>query len=257
MQIACAVINDANSHAAGLYPIFEKKQAFVIELSFYAIIDSGMKQTKKQILVITLGGTIESHYDPAKGTPKNVPQEMGSYIPQALDYLGLSPQCETHFICLKDSKKVNADDLRKTANIIKNHPNFNKVVVVQGTDTMPDNARDLEHRLRRLGVRDKTLIFTGAMEPLRDEKGQLRENSDGLVNLKQAFEAAQNQPAGSYVVIDHQCRKADDISKFVVTDDQENVRFSGFDKRVLKASKWAEKLRIKEWAQNEADKRGL
>ncbi len=195
-----------------------------------------MKNSSKDILLLTLGGTIESHYNPEEGTPATVPMQMEPVIAQAMQHLGLANRCQIHPICMEDSKDISPDDLRKVTKIIADHQAYSKAIVVQGTDTMPINARKCQQQLEKLGVTGTTIVFTGAMEPLRDKQGELLFHADGWANLKRAVEAADAQPAGAYVVINDECHKADDISKYVKTDGNGMVEESGFVPRLFSVS---------------------
>lgn len=178
-------------------------------------------QTK--ILVVITGGTIEALYNPEEGTPYFVPVPTSvkdSCIPQALQELGFNK--EAYEICLlsmKDSKKVttNALDFILTHAIEKQ---YDKVVVVHGTDTMPIHARYLEDKLEEWGSEhnaDKLrIVLTGAMQPLRDKYGRWRKESDGWENLRQAMSDAANAPAGVYVEMGKGPWKASEVDKKVI-----------------------------------------
>lgn len=182
-------------------------------------------------MLLTLGGTIESHYNPEEGTPEMVPLKMGSVIPRALEKLGLEAECELKPICLKDSKDVTSLDLQQALSAIANFAG-NKVIVVQGTDTMPDNARWFESQLEAQELKDKTVIFTGAMQPLRDKEGALRPQADGWDCLKLAFNAARQQPAGCFVAIEGAVHYADAILKYVKSEEGQVIE-SRFVPRLL------------------------
>lgn len=189
--------------------------------------------TKKDILVITTGGTIDSHYDPAKGTPRIVPQDAGSAVPSAIEHLGLDARCRIHELCVRDSKQITPSDMYRMLALMKG--GFDKIIITQGTDAMPANARKLEAMMHKQGITGKTVVFTGAMEPLRDDKFEVRPQADGWGNLKRAFEAVDHQPLGVYVAMNDMCRPAQDVSKRVVSEG-EKVIDSGFVDRVIRSS---------------------
>jgi L-asparaginase len=66
----------------------------------------------------------------------------------------------------------------------------NKIVITHGTDTMSQTAAVLAEK-----VKDKTIILTGAMIPIKFG------SSDGLFNLGSALAFAQTLPAGVYVAM--------------------------------------------------------
>lgn len=65
-----------------------------------------------------------------------------------------------------------------------------KIVITHGTDTMELTAKVLAEK-----VKDKTVILTGAMIPIKFG------SSDGLFNLGSALAFAQSLPYGVYVVM--------------------------------------------------------
>lgn len=77
-----------------------------------------------------------------------------------------------------------------------------RIVITHGTDTMVETARALA-----AGVRDKTLVLTGAMIPY--EFG----SSDGLFNLGSALSFVQTLPAGVYVAMNGQHFAWDKVRK--------------------------------------------
>jgi L-asparaginase/Glu-tRNA(Gln) amidotransferase subunit D len=189
---------------------------------------------QSSILVIITGGTIEALYNPEEGTPYFVPVPTSvkeSCIPQALIELGFSPS--TYDICpltMKDSKKVTTDAL----DFILNHAiekQYDKVVVVHGTDTMPIHARYLEDRLEQWGSEHNAnllrIVLTGAMQPLRDKHGHWRPQSDGWENLRRAMDDVKTQPPGVYIEMGKGPWKADQVDKKVSATDGV-VRSSGF-----------------------------
>ena len=68
-----------------------------------------------------------------------------------------------------------------------------RIVVTHGTDTMVDTARALA-----AGIKDKTVVLTGAMIPYAFG------SSDGLFNLGSALSLAQVLPPGVYIAMNGQ-----------------------------------------------------
>ena len=65
-----------------------------------------------------------------------------------------------------------------------------RIVITHGTDTMVETARAVAE-----GVRDKTIMLTGAMVPYAFG------SSDGLFNLGSALSFAQVLPPGVYIAM--------------------------------------------------------
>ena len=78
----------------------------------------------------------------------------------------------------------------------------NKIVITHGTDTMSDTARLLAQK-----VKDKTIILTGAMIPIKFG------SSDGLFNLGSALAFAQTLPPGVYVAMNGRYFNWDNVRK--------------------------------------------
>ena len=162
-----------------------------------------MKHSKT--LVVLTGGTIEAMYNPEEGTPYFVPVPDSvekSCIPAALEKLGLRDQVDIYPLCMKDSKDVKIDDLKA---ILTRAKGYEHVIIVHGTDTMVQNARFLKEQLANSGDSKKTIVFTGAMGPLRDKHSQWRPpetvtfQNDGWANLKKAVEEIGVTPPGVYL----------------------------------------------------------
>ena len=77
------------------------------------------------------------------------------------------------------------------------------VVITHGTDTMVDTAR----ALAQAGLRDKTIVLTGAMVPYAFG------SSDGLFNLGSAVSFVQVLPPGVYVAMNGQQFRWDGVRK--------------------------------------------
>lgn len=197
-------------------------------------------EKQKKILVIIAGGTIEALYSPDQGTPYHVPAPKSladSAIPEALDRLGVRDQCDIFRLFIEDSKAITEDHLQAMEQKITAE-GYDRVVVVQGTDTMPENARALDFALKQKGAEGRKVVFTGAMRPLRDAKGKWHPadhptdanySPDGLVNMKKAFEDIHNAavPAGVYVEMGQGPWSAWHVNKHVQTQAQESTTSPG------------------------------
>jgi L-asparaginase len=77
-----------------------------------------------------------------------------------------------------------------------------RIVITHGTDTMVETARAVA-----AGVKDKTVVLTGAMIPYAFG------SSDGLFNLGSALSFAQVLPAGVYIAMNGQHFVSDKVRK--------------------------------------------
>lgn len=186
-------------------------------------------QTTKKLLVITTGGTIDALYDPTQGTPAMVPVGTDSAIPQTLEQLGARAACDVYALCQKDSKQVTPAHLQHIAQYIAEHDHeYNAVIITHGTDTMPVHARKLKALLAEYEIAPKTIIFTGAMQPLRDGEGHWRMQGDGMQNLTLALESARSAPTGVYLAIEGALHDAETLDKNVSTNPDNTVRHAEF-----------------------------
>ena len=78
----------------------------------------------------------------------------------------------------------------------------NRIVITHGTDTMGETAKLLAQK-----VKDKTIVLTGAMIPIKFG------SSDGLFNLGSALAFAQTLPAGVYVAMNGRYFNWDNVQK--------------------------------------------
>jgi L-asparaginase len=77
-----------------------------------------------------------------------------------------------------------------------------QIVITHGTDTMVETARALAD-----GVKNKTIVLTGAMVPYAFG------SSDGLFNLGSAFSFVQSLPRGVYIAMNGRSFPWDDVRK--------------------------------------------
>src|SRR5579871_5132085 len=105
----------------------------------------------KKILVLTMGGTIDS--EPYDTTPYHVRCGEKSRIPATLRKIvaelrfpegeGFKVEFEYVAVCNKDSKAVTEEDLRKAASAIQDS-DASDVIITFGTDAMVDKSIMLE-----------------------------------------------------------------------------------------------------------------
>lgn len=148
------------------------------------------------IKIITTGGTFDKVYSDALsefsiGEPMVEPllQEAGVHCAYRIDSL-----------LKKDSLDFTDADRQLLATAITQCPE-QKVLVIHGTDTMTLSAQ----QLRNPG--DKTVVFTGAMQPAR------MRNTDAPFNLGFALGVLQCLPAGVYIAMHGQVFSAEQVQK--------------------------------------------
>ncbi len=121
------------------------------------------------------GGTIDSHYEGKKGTI--VPNKK-SVIPAFIRGLKLYANVKFTEVCMKDSRNLDETDLKRILKAVEGSTS-RRIIVTHGTYKMEDTARYLEANLAR---KDKTIVLTGAMVPLKDGM-----RSDAQFNLGYAI----------------------------------------------------------------------
>ncbi len=143
---------------------------------------------KRQVYIITTGGTIEKTYDEYEGTLQN----RGSQLREMLQRLRL-PHVEIFqrdLLC-KDSLEMTDEDremIRRAVEMLSKEKL--PIVILHGTDTMELTAKYLYDSLMPV---QEPIIFTGAMKPFGFE------NSDALQNFTEALYATQLAEPGIYI----------------------------------------------------------
>ncbi len=162
-----------------------------------------MDKMPNLIHIIITGGTIDSAWD---GKQDTIAVAEHSVIP--LYFKGLNVYDEVKFseICMKDSRALNADDLKNVQKTIEESEET-KFIVTHGTYTMPDTARFLKHNLKR---NDAVVILTGAMTPLKGF-----DFSDAGFNLGYAFSKAQDLEPGIYLCMNGRVFSAEEAAKSI------------------------------------------
>ncbi|MGI9035133.1 MAG: asparaginase domain-containing protein [Pyrinomonadaceae bacterium] len=142
------------------------------------------------------GGTIDKVYFDAKSEYKvGAPQ-----VEEILKDSNVAFDYEVESILQKDSLEMTAEDRRAIREIIENET-CDKIIITHGTDTMVETAKFLT------GIENKTIVFTGAMEPARSRY------TDATFNVGCAIAAAQTLPAGVYIAMNGCIYEADKVRK--------------------------------------------
>jgi L-asparaginase len=145
---------------------------------------SRMNGTLHDVLVLTTGGTIDKRYFDALSQY----QIADSIAPKLLAAARVTHPHRVQELLRKDSLELTDEDRARIVEYVR-HAECSRIVITHGTDTMTLTARAL------VGIRDKTIVLTGALAPARFH------DSDAAFNLGMAFAAAQTAEAGVYIAI--------------------------------------------------------
>ena len=152
---------------------------------------------KSKITILVTGGTFDKEYNEITG--KLYFNE--SHIREMLELGRCKIPVTIKNLMLKDSLDM-VDIDRKLILDACMQTKINKIVITHGTDTMTETAKLLAQN-----IKNKTIIFTGAMIPYKFG------SSDGLFNLGSALTAAQTLDAGVYITINGNIFKWDRVIK--------------------------------------------
>lgn len=147
--------------------------------------------------IIATGGTFDKHYDPLTGDLIF----LNSVLPEALDRARLTLPVSFEPLLALDSLDMQDSHRRQILTACERSAE-NRIVIVHGTDTMPETAQVLGR-----SELNKTIILTGAMVPYRIAR------SDALFNLGFACAAASLAAAGVYIAMNGQIFPWNDVMK--------------------------------------------
>ena len=199
-------------------------------------------ETRKQILLLTTGGTIAS-LPGEDGLEPRRSQVMEREISQLRTYYDIFVR---DVMCL-DSSNICPEEWQRIArHIYEARNSYDGIVVSHGTDTMAYTASAVTFMLPNINL---PVVFTGSQLPLADVL------SDGPDNLRTAFAMAASGKSGVFLAFDRKvmlgCRavkvRASGFSAF----ESVNARYAGIvsnrglvlDPRVLPAASGAPQLR--------------
>ncbi|MBQ46427.1 MAG: asparaginase [Zetaproteobacteria bacterium] len=161
-----------------------------------------------RICVVTTGGTIDKiYFDSLSEFQVGDPQ-----IKEVLKNSNADLNWRLISVLKKDSLEITEQDRDQLQEIISKIPE-KRVIITHGTDTMTQSAAKLS------GISDKTIVFTGAMEPAKIK------NSDASFNIGCAIAAVQCLPQGVYITMNGQIFEADKVSK-----NRDTMRFEALPK---------------------------
>jgi len=149
------------------------------------------------IRIFITGGTFDKEYNEITG-------QLYFNDTHMLDLLDMG-RCrvpvEVRTLMMIDSMEMTKED-RELIAYQCNQCEEDMIVITHGTDTMAETAQLLARN-----VKDKTVVLTGAMIPIKFG------SSDGLFNLGSALAFAQSLPKGVYVAMNGRCFKAENVRK--------------------------------------------
>lgn len=149
-----------------------------------------------KIKFFTTGGTIDKVYFDARSEYQvGAPQ-----VTEILKEANVAFEYEVVSILKKDSLEMTEADRQVIRQTLEAEP-CERIVITHGTDTMVDTAKYL------LGLTNKTIVFTGAMEPARSRY------TDATFNVGCAIAAAQTQAPGVYIAMNGRVYPADRVRK--------------------------------------------
>ena len=154
-------------------------------------------ENKKHIKIFATGGTFDKEFNEING--ELYFKETNLYELLELGRSQLDVKIET--LMMIDSLKMSKDDRKYIINKCKNEKT-DRIIITHGTDTMVETAKLLAEK-----ITDKTVIFTGAMIPIKFG------SSDGLFNLGSALSFVQTLEPGVYITMNGRYFTWDNVHK--------------------------------------------
>ncbi len=151
----------------------------------------------KYIKIFATGGTFDKEFNEING--ELFFKETNLYELLELGRSQLDVKIET--LMMIDSLKMSKDDRHYIINKCKNEKT-DRIIITHGTDTMVETAKLLAEK-----ITDKTIIFTGAMIPIKFG------SSDGLFNLGSALSFIQILEPGIYITMNGRYFTWDNVRK--------------------------------------------
>ena len=151
----------------------------------------------KYIKIFATGGTFDKEFNEING--ELYFKETNLYELLELGRSQLDVKIET--LMMIDSLKMSKDDRKYIINKCKNEKT-DRIIITHGTDTMVETAKLLAEK-----ITDKTVIFTGAMIPIKFG------SSDGLFNLGSTLSFVQTLEPGVYITMNGRYFTWDNVHK--------------------------------------------
>jgi len=153
------------------------------------------------IRIFITGGTFDKEYNELNGELYFKDTHMNDLLEMGRSKLNV----EIRTLMMVDSLEMTQEDRELIVHQCI-HCEENQIVITHGTDTMTVTAKILAEN-----VKDKTIILTGAMIPIKFG------SSDGLFNLGSALAFAQSLAPGVYVAMNGRCFHWDNVRKNKLT----------------------------------------
>lgn len=137
------------------------------------------------IRIFITGGTFDKEYNELTG-------ELffkESHLPEMLQLARCRLPIDTRTLMMIDSLEMAEEDRALIAENCRKAKE-KRIIITHGTDTMVETAAVLAQ-----GIKDKTIVLTGAMVPYKFG------SSDGLFNLGSALAFVQTLPPGVYITM--------------------------------------------------------
>jgi L-asparaginase len=149
------------------------------------------------IRIFITGGTFDKEYNELTGKL----YFNDSHVSDLLEMGRCHVPVQVRTLMMVDSLEMTDEDRQM---IVHNclHCEEEHIVITHGTDTMSDTALQIAEK-----VKNKTVVLTGAMIPIKFG------SSDGLFNLGGAVAFAQALPHGVYVAMNGRYFKAGHVKK--------------------------------------------
>ncbi len=151
------------------------------------------------IQVFVTGGTFDKEYNFITGELYFKETHLNGMFDRGRCTLDV----EVRTLMMVDSLEMTDEDRDMIAHNCK-RSKFDKIIVTHGTDTISETASCLANA----GIKDKTIVLTGAMIPYA-----FGTSSDGFFNLGSSLAFAQVLPAGVYVCMNGRYFDWDKVKK--------------------------------------------
>jgi L-asparaginase len=160
------------------------------------------------IRIFITGGTFDKEYNELNGELYFKDTHMSDLLEMGRSRADV----EIRTLMMVDSLEMTDEDRDLIVHQC-NNCDEQQIVITHGTDTMSETAKVLAKK-----VKDKTVILTGAMIPIKFG------SSDGLFNLGSALAFAQTLPPGVYVAMNGRYFNWDNVRKNKQTGVFEEVK---------------------------------
>lgn len=154
-----------------------------------------------KILIILTGGRIDSIWN---GKVDEIIVSPHSLIPEYFNNNNIYGEVEFEEICMKDSRALTPQDRESILRVIE-ESSISKILITHGTHTMPDTLKYIKHNLKNS---NKTIVFTGAVTPLKDFAF-----SDAAFNLGYGLAKVQELKPGIYICMAGKTLTSDQIEQ--------------------------------------------